>query len=54
MDTATKTGLDVLKVSSKRVVSKVTKAICEFWRNKITDQILKVKSLNDKNLRNDG
>ena len=39
MDTATRTGMDVAKTSSKRVVQKTAEATGELIRNKITDQI---------------
>ena len=42
MDTATKTGIDVAKTASKRVVQKTAKATGDFIGNKIVDKITSV------------
>ena len=39
MDTATKTGIDAAKTTSKRVVQKTAEATGDLIRNKIADQI---------------
>ena len=39
MDTATKTGLDVVKTASKRVVQKNAEAIGDLIGNKVADKI---------------
>ena len=39
MDTATKTGMDVAKTASKRVVQKTADATGDLIRNKIADKI---------------
>ena len=43
LDTATKTGLDVLKTTSKKVVHKRAEATGELIENKIADKIGKPK-----------
>ena len=50
MNTATKTGLDALKTTFKKVVHKAAE---ECIGNTIADKIVKPKSLSDKNSRND-
>ena len=50
MNTATKTGLDALKTTFKKVVHKAAE---EFIGNTIADKIVKPKSLSDKNSRKD-
>ena len=39
MDTATKTGIDVVKTASKRVVQKIAEATGDLIGNKIADKI---------------
>ena len=49
MDTATKTGVDAAKTSSKRVVQKTAEATGDLIRNKIADKITslgKTKEIN--------
>ena len=41
MDTATITGLDALKIASKKVAQKAAEATGEFIGNKIADKIMK-------------
>ena len=43
LETATKTGLDVLKTTSKKVVHKTAEATRELIENKISDKIRKPK-----------
>ena len=50
MDTGTKTGTNALKTASKKVIHKA--ATGEFLRKKITDKIVKLKSVTDENSRN--
>ena len=50
MNTATKTGLDALKATFKKVVHKAAE---EIIGNTIADKIVKPKSLSDKNSRSD-
>ena len=52
LDTATKTGLDALKVAFKKEVHKVAEATGEFIGNKIADKIIKQKPVIDENSRN--
>ena len=49
---ATKTRLDILKTASKKVVHKTPEATGELIGNKIADEIVKAKSVPDKNSRN--
>ena len=42
MDTATKTGLDVVKTASKRVVQKNAEAIGDLIGNKVADKITSI------------
>ena len=42
-DTATITGLDALKIGSKKVAQKAAEATGEFIRNKIADKIMKTE-----------
>ena len=54
MDTATKTGIDTAKTSSKRVVQKTAEATGDLIGNKIADKITslgKTKSKEKKNER---
>ena len=49
MNTATKTGIDVAKTASKRVIQKTAEATRDFIRNKIADRITSVgKSKKEK------
>ena len=43
LDAATKTGLDALKTTTKKVVHKAAKATAEFIGNKIADKTVKSK-----------
>ena len=52
MHTATKSVLDALKTASKKVVHIIAEAIKEFIGNKISDNIVKPKSLSAMNSRN--
>ena len=52
LDTATKTGLDVLKTVFKKAVHKAAEAKREFIRNKITDKTGGPKPVTDENTRN--
>ena len=52
LDTATKTGLDALRIASKKVVHKASEASGEFIGNKIADKIVKPKPVPNANLRN--
>ena len=40
MDTATKTGLDAAKTTSKRVLQETAEATCELIENKIADKAI--------------
>ena len=42
MDTATKTGMDAAKISSKRVVQKTAEATVDLIGNKIADKIISI------------
>ena len=42
MDTATKTGIDAVKTTSKRPVQKIAEATGDLTGNKIADQIISV------------
>ena len=50
--TATKTGLDVAKAASKKVVHKTAEAKGEFIGNKIGEKIPKPKPVSEANSRN--
>ena len=52
MDTATKTGLDVAKTASKKIVHKTAEPTGELIGNKIAEKIVKQKPAPDVNLRN--
>ena len=52
MDTSTKTGLDVLKTVSKKVVDKAAEATGKSIGNEIADKIVKPKPLPAENSRN--
>ena len=55
MDTATKTGKDAAKTSSKRVVQKTAAATGDLIGNKIADEITSIgkpKKKKEKNKRN--
>ena len=48
MDTATKTGMDVAKTASKRVVLKTAEATSDLIRNKIADKITSLSKTKSK------
>ena len=48
MDTATKTGIDVAKTASKRVVQKTAEATGDLIGNKVTDKITSVGKSEEK------
>ena len=48
MDTATKTGMDVPKTASKRVVLKTAEATSDLIRNKIADKITSLSKTKSK------
>ena len=48
MDTATKTGIDAAKITSKRVVQKTAEATGDLTGNKIADKITSVGKSKDK------
>ena len=50
-DTATKTGLHVLKTVSKKVVHKAAERTVEFIGNKMADKIAKRKPVSEANSR---
>ena len=52
METATKTGLDVAKTASKKVVHKTAEATGVVTGNKIADKIVKPKPFPEVNSRN--
>ena len=52
LDTATKTELDTLKITSKKEVHKAAEAAGKFIGNKIAEKILKTKTLPAENSRN--
>ena len=52
LSAATKTALDALKTSFKKLVHKAAEATGEFLRKKITDKIVKPKLVPDENSRN--
>ena len=52
LDTATKTGLDVLKTASEKVFHKAAKATDGFIVKNIADKIVEPKPVPDKNSRN--
>ena len=51
-DAATKTGLDALKITSKKVTHKAAEATGEVIGNKIANKIVKPKPIPEVNLRN--
>ena len=51
MDTAAKTGLDALKVASKKVTHKTAKITGELIGIKIVEKVVKRKPVSDENLR---
>ena len=51
MDAATKTGIDVAKTSSKRVVQKTAEATGDFIGNKIADKIASISKPKEKEKR---
>ena len=51
-DTATKIGLDALKIAARKVPHKAAEATDEFIENKIADKIVKPKPLTVENSRN--
>ena len=48
MDTATKTGIDAAKTTSKRVVQKTAEATGDLIGNKIADKITSIGKLKEK------
>ena len=48
MDTATKTGIDAAKSTSKRVVQKTAEATGELTKNKIADKITSISKPKEK------
>ena len=52
LDAATKTGLDPLKTTTKKVAHKAAEATREFTGNKIANTIVKLKPVPDENLKN--
>ena len=52
MDTATKTGIDVAKTASKRVVQKTAEAIGDLIGNKIADKITSIGKPKEKEKTN--
>ena len=48
IDTATKTGIDAGKTTSKRVVQKTTEAAGDLIENKIADKITSIGKLKEK------
>ena len=52
LNTTTKTGLDVHKTSSKKVIHKTAEATRELIGNKIAEKIVKPKPVPDENSRN--
>ena len=49
LDTATKTGLDATKTTSKKVVHKIAEATGEFLGNKIAEKVVKPKPVSGAN-----
>ena len=52
MDTATKTGIDVAKTASKRVVQKPAEATRDLTGNKIADKITSIVKQKEKETKN--
>ena len=52
IDTATKTGIDAGKTTSKRVVQKTTEASGDLIENKIADKITSIDKLKEKEKTN--
>ena len=52
LDNATKTGLDALKSTTKKVAHKAAEATGEFIENTIANKIVKAKLVPDENSRN--
>ena len=52
IDTATKTGIDAGKTTSKRVVQKTTEAAGDLIENKIADKITSIGKLKEKEKTN--
>ena len=48
MDTATKTGIDPAKTTSKRIVQKTAKAIADLIGNKIANKITSIDNPKEK------
>ena len=48
MDTATKTGIDAAKTTSKRIVQKTAKATGDLIRNKIADKTTSIGKPKEK------
>ena len=53
MDTATKTGIDAAKTTSKGVVQKTEEATGDLIGNKISDEITSVGKINSKEKENE-
>ena len=51
MDTATKTGIDAAKTTSKRIVQKTAEATGDLIENKIADKITSIGKANKKRRR---
>ena len=51
LDTTTKTGLDAVKTASKKVVHKIAEETEKFIGNKITEKVVKPKSVPEGNSR---
>ena len=51
LDTTTKTGLDAVKTASKKVVHKIAEETEKFVGNKITEKVVKPKSVPEGNSR---
>ena len=52
MDNATKTGIDIAKAASKKVVQKTTEATGDLIGNKIADKITSIGKPKKRNRRN--
>ena len=52
MDTATKTGIDAAKTTSKRIVRKTAKAAGDLIGNKMADKITSIGKPKEKETKN--
>ena len=52
MDTATKTRLDALKTTTKKVALNAAEATGEFLGSKVADKIVKPKNVSEANSKN--